>query len=73
MNVAPVQPDLMSEYDDDPTYLREAVLFAPPPIRSKLRIVAGSDIVTFNYPHEKPNWFVRLMTRWLLRMEWVDA
>lgn len=47
--------------------------YVTPPIRSKLRLVAGSDIVTFNFPHEKPNWFVCLMTRWLLRMEWVGV
>lgn len=49
------------------------VIHAPPPIRSKLRIVAGSDLVTFNYPQPVPNWFVRLMTRLLLRMEWVEV
>ena len=63
----------MSAYNDDLTHLRSTVLLAPPPIRSRLRILAGSDALTFNYPHQKPNWFVRLMTRWLLRMEWVDA
>lgn len=57
-------------YTKAPAFLLNSVA---PPVRSKLRIVAGSDAVTFHYPQPVPNLFVRLMTRLLLRMEWVEV
>lgn len=41
--------------------------------QSKLRLIAGSDAVVVNHPSPKPNWFVRLLVRHLLGMEWIDG